>query len=106
MNNITALFKPAQDHYMKSTAAARDILRDLAALPPYHPDLEDYTFEDGLIEFQCFYEVEPAEPETDIDPPILQQVILCHVYVGNIDVLKALTSSQRGRVIEAIEGVI
>ena len=104
MNAITDLFKPAYEHTMANTSAATQILRDLAALPPYHPSLEQYETEDGLVSLNCFYEIDPAQEETDTDPRIHMQVNLIHCYVGNIDVVKGLTATQAEDIEAAILG--
>ena len=106
MNQIDKLFQPAHDHATKNAIAAQQIMQSLRDLPPYHPGLEEFEFEAGILNLQCFYEVEPAQEETRIDPPIDRQVILCYVYVGNIDVLKALTDAEKATIVEAIKGAI
>lgn len=104
MNAIANLFKPAHDLMLANTSAARQILCDLAALPPYHPSLEQYETEDGLVSLNCFYEIDPAQEETETDPRIHMQVNLIHCYVGNIDVVKGLTTTQAEDIEAAILG--
>ena len=106
MNQVTQIFKASYDHTMRNTAAATQILREIAALPPYHPNLEQYETEDGLVKLNCFYEVDPAEEETETDPRYHMQVKLCHVYVGNIDVIKGLTSTEAEYLEAAIKGTL
>ena len=104
MNAIANLFKPAHDHMLAKTASARQILSELAAMPPYHPSLEQYELEDGLVSLNCFYEIDPGQQETETDPRIHMQLNLIHCYVGNIDVVKGLTTTQAEDIEAAILG--
>lgn len=54
---------------------------------------------------RCFYETEPAQAETDIDPPFPAQYILAYAYIGHTDITDALTPAQRAAIEDEIEGL-
>jgi hypothetical protein len=57
------------------------------------------------IMLKCFFETEPAQTETEIDPPFPAQYILTHAYIGRIDVTSALTQAQREAIEDEAEGL-
>jgi len=94
------------EHAAHDRAAAL-ILADLKRLPPCHPALEsiELELESFGMTLNCFYEVEPEQSETDIDPAIPAQYNLAYAYIGHIDVTEALTPAQRSYIECEIEGL-
>ncbi len=102
-NNMIA----KSEHDMRNDQFAASLLAELKKLPPCHPELEsvELEFEQFGMMLNCFYEFEPEQTETEIDPPYAAQYNLAYAYIGHIDITQALTPAQRSYIESAIEGV-
>lgn len=89
-------------HDNANTVFAQKIMQQIKALPPYHPECEEYTHDDGLIELKCFYTFEKGVKEDAVNPSEPDLVTLHYCYVGNVNIMAGLTSAHK----MAIEAVI
>jgi hypothetical protein len=88
-------FANSMSHDERNNRLAAKILQQIKDLPPYHPQCDEYTHDDGLIKLKCFYTFEKGVPEDAINPAEPDLVTLDYCYVGNVNIMAGLTSVQK-----------
>lgn len=101
MNPIFDLAR-SMSHDERNTQFAASILAKLAALPPSHPECDEYTNDDGLVTLKCFYTFEKGASEDAVNPAEPDAVTLHFCYVGNVNIMAGLTSAQKMAIEEEI----
>jgi hypothetical protein len=93
-------------HFEANNQLANKILQQIKDLPPYHPQCDEYTHDDGLIELKCFYTFEKGVPEDAINPAEPDLVTLDYCYVGNVNIMAGLTLVQKMAIEAEIMGTL